>query len=145
METSTDRTDGLRALRWPLRLTWAGMLAEALVQAFWPVLALVLTVLAALMMGAQDALAGGALWAALAIVGLAALSGLFFALRRFRLPSRAAALARSVGEVQPHTVLARSVGTRGAGRARCGRTVYVYVCVCIMWCVSRQLAYEHNS
>ena len=94
METSTDRTDGLRALRWPLRLTWAGMLAEALVQAFWPVLALVLTVLAALMMGAQDALAGGALWAALAIVGLAALSGLFFALRRFRLPSRAAALAR---------------------------------------------------
>ena len=66
METSTDRTDGLRALRWPLRLTWAGMLAEALVQAFWPVLALVLTVLAALMMGAQDALAGGALWAALA-------------------------------------------------------------------------------
>lgn len=94
METSTDRTDGLRALRWPLRLTWAGMLAEALVQAFWPMLALVLAVLAALMMGAQDALAGGALWAVLAVIGLAALFALFFALRRFRLPSRAAALAR---------------------------------------------------
>ncbi|MFG6591774.1 DUF4175 domain-containing protein [Sulfitobacter sp. 1A12157] len=94
METSTDRTDRLRALRWPLRLTWAGMLAEALVQALWPMLALVLAVLAALMMGAQDALAGGVLWAVLAVIGLAALFTLVFALRRFRLPSRAAALAR---------------------------------------------------
>ena len=56
METSTDKADGLRVLRGPLRLTWAGMWAEALVQALWPMLTLVLALLALLMMGAQDSL-----------------------------------------------------------------------------------------
>ena len=46
METSTDKADGLRVLRGPLRLTWAGMWAEALVQALWPMLTLVLALLA---------------------------------------------------------------------------------------------------
>ncbi len=94
METSTDKADGLRVLRGPLRLTWAGMLAEALVQALWPMLALALAVLAALMMGAQDSLAGNLLWAVFAVLGIAFLGTLVFALRRFRVPSRADALAR---------------------------------------------------
>lgn len=94
METSTDKTDGLRVLRGPLRLTWAGMLAEALVQALWPMLTLVLAVLAALMMGVQDGLGGDLLWGVLAAVGLGFLGTLVFALRRFRVPSRADALAR---------------------------------------------------
>jgi uncharacterized protein (TIGR02302 family) len=94
METSTDKTDGLRALRRPLRLTWAGMWAEALVQALWPMLTLLLAVLALLMMGAQDSLGGDLLWGALAAVGLGFLGTLVFALRRFRIPSQAEALAR---------------------------------------------------
>ena len=94
METSTDKADGLRVLRGPLRLTWAGMLAEALVQALWPMLTLVLAVLAALMMGAQDGLGGNLLWAVFAVLGIAFLGTLVFALRRFRVPSRADALAR---------------------------------------------------
>jgi uncharacterized protein (TIGR02302 family) len=94
METSTDKADGLRVLRGPLRLTWAGMLAEALVQALWPMLALALAVLAALMMGAQDGLGGNLLWAVFAVLGIAFLGTLVFALRRFRVPSRADALAR---------------------------------------------------
>jgi uncharacterized protein (TIGR02302 family) len=94
METSTDKTDGLRVLRGPLRLTWAGMLAEALVQALWPMLALALAVLAALMMGVQDGLGGNLLWAVFAVLGIAFLGTLVFALRRFRVPSRADALAR---------------------------------------------------
>ncbi|MEX3314528.1 DUF4175 domain-containing protein [Sulfitobacter sp. PS-8MA] len=94
MRTSTDRTGGLRALRWPLRLTWAGMLAETAVQALWPMLALCLAVMALLMMGVQDGLTGDLLWAAWAFVGLAFLGTLIFALRRFRLPSQMAALAR---------------------------------------------------
>ena len=94
MKASTDRTDGLRALRWPLRLTWGGMLAEALVQALWPMLALCLAVLAALMLGLQDQLGGIALWGVMALVGLLFVGTLIFALWRFRLPSRAAALAR---------------------------------------------------
>ena len=94
METSTDKADGLRVLRGPLRLTWAGMWAEALVQALWPMLTLVLAVLAALMMGAQDGLGGNLLWAVFAVLGIAFLGTLVFALRRFRVPSRADALAR---------------------------------------------------
>ena len=94
MKASTDRTDGLRALRWPLRLTWGGMLAEALVQALWPMLTLLLAVLALLMMGAQDSLGGDLLWGVLVAVGLLFLGTLIFALRRFRIPSQAAALAR---------------------------------------------------
>ncbi|UWR32762.1 DUF4175 domain-containing protein [Sulfitobacter sp. W027] len=94
METSTDKTDGLRALRRPLRLTWAGMWAEALVQALWPMLTLLLAVLALLMMGAQDNLTGDLLWGVLAAVGLGFLGTLVFALRRFRIPSQAEALAR---------------------------------------------------
>ena len=39
METSTDKADGLRVLRGPLRLTWAGMLAEALVLTFFILMA----------------------------------------------------------------------------------------------------------
>jgi len=94
MKASTDRTDGLRALRWPLRLTWGEMLAEALVQALWPMLTLLLTVLALLMMGAQDSLGGDLLWGVLVAVGLLFLGTLIFALRRFRIPSQAAAIAR---------------------------------------------------
>ena len=94
MKASTDRTDGLRALRWPLRLTWAGMLAEALLQALWPMLTLCLAVLALLMMGVQDSLGGDVLWAVLGLIGLGFLGTLIFALRRFRLPSRMGALAR---------------------------------------------------
>ncbi|MFB3306843.1 DUF4175 family protein, partial [Pseudomonas sp. AMR01] len=94
MRTSTDRTDGLRALRWPLRLTWAGMLAETLVQAFWPMLTLCLAVLALLMMGLQERLTGSPLWAVLALVGLSFLGTVIFAVRRFRVPSQQAALAR---------------------------------------------------
>ena len=44
---------GLKSIRWPLRLTWAGIWAEVLVQAFWPLIALVLAVLAVLMLGLQ--------------------------------------------------------------------------------------------
>ncbi len=94
MRTSTDRTEGLRALRWPLRLTWAGMLAETLVQAFWPMLTLCLAVLALLMMGVQERLGGTPLWAVLALVGQSFLGTAIFALRRFRVPSRQATLAR---------------------------------------------------
>ena len=95
METSTAaRTSHLRYLRGPLWLTWAGMLAERLVQALWPMLALVLAGLAAVMMGLPDHLGETALWAVLGAGALAFLGTLIYALRRFRLPSRAAALDR---------------------------------------------------
>ena len=54
---SSERQDGtnrLNAVKWPLRLTRLGMVAEAVVQSFWPLMTVVLLVLAALMLGVQD-------------------------------------------------------------------------------------------
>ncbi|MCZ4352697.1 TIGR02302 family protein [Roseovarius aestuarii] len=81
-------------LRVPLTLTWAGLLAERLVQAFWPLWTLVASVAAVLMLGVQD-------WAMVELVGAAliasALGGialLIHGVRRFNWPRRAEALAR---------------------------------------------------
>ena len=48
--------DAAKQLAWPLRLTFAGSLAERLVRAFWPLWAVCLSALAALMLGFQDVL-----------------------------------------------------------------------------------------
>ncbi|MDX1785493.1 MAG: TIGR02302 family protein [Roseovarius sp.] len=86
--------DVLTRLRLALTLTWAGLLAERLVQAFWPLWTLIAATAAALMLGFQD-------WAMVELVGAAlvgaAIGALVFAvqgLRRFRWPHRAEALAR---------------------------------------------------
>lgn len=96
MSTSpeADRRDALSVLRWPLRLTWAGMLAEALVQALWPLMSVTLLVLAALMMGLQDIVSLEVVWGVALASGLAWLAALIHAMRRFRLPSKGAAMAR---------------------------------------------------
>ncbi len=81
-------------LRLPLSLTWAGLLAERLVRAFWPLWTLLATLAAALMLGLHDTLrfeiAAGLLMAA--ALGAAAL--LVVGLARFRWPRRGEALAR---------------------------------------------------
>ncbi|UOA28618.1 TIGR02302 family protein [Pseudosulfitobacter sp. DSM 107133] len=89
-----DAPAGLRALRWPLRLTWAGMLAENLSRALWPLLAVVFAVLAMLMLGLQDIVMIEVVWSAAVLSGLAAIAALVYAFRWFRLPTRAQALAR---------------------------------------------------
>ena len=40
-----DVRKGLAALKWPLRLTFAGLLAERVWRAFWPLLSLMMLVL----------------------------------------------------------------------------------------------------
>lgn len=81
-------------LRLPLGLTRAGMLAERLLRCFWPVLSVVMAVLAALMLGLHDLAPIEAVWS----VGvLAVLAALGFAIRgamRFRWPRAEEALAR---------------------------------------------------
>ena len=84
----------LDKLRWPLRLTWGGMVAEAVVRAFWPLLTVVLMVLAALMLGVQDVLPVEAVWALAGVSAAAALGAMIHAARRFRMPTRDAAMAR---------------------------------------------------
>ena len=92
--TPNDLRRSMVKLRWPWRLTWGGMLAEQVVQAFWPLMAICLLVLAALMLGLQDLVAVEVVWATGAIALLGTLWALFYAARRFRLPKWSAALAR---------------------------------------------------
>ena len=92
--TPEDHSTTLRKLRWPLRLTWTGMICEAAVRAFWPLMAVVLVLLAALMMGVQDSVGIEAVWAGIVLGALALIWTTVHALRHFRMPSRTAALAR---------------------------------------------------
>ncbi len=92
--TPKDLRQGLRKLRWPLRLTRIGMLAEQLVRAFWPLLGVMLLALAALMLGLQDSVMVEVVWAATVVFALGVILSLVYAIRRFRLPSRAGAMER---------------------------------------------------
>ncbi|MEM8578961.1 MAG: TIGR02302 family protein [Pseudomonadota bacterium] len=89
-----DLRDALSGTRTALRLTWAGMLAERLTRALWPLLAVVLAVLGALMLGLQDLVAVEAVWIAAVIAALGAGAALVYGLRIFRLPSKTEAIAR---------------------------------------------------
>ncbi len=89
-----DVTKTLKSVRWPLRLTWAGMWAEALVQSFWPLLTVCLLVLAALMLGLQDSVVVEVVWTGIVLSGLAGLASLIYAFRTLRTPGRDEAMAR---------------------------------------------------
>lgn len=89
-----DAIDSLKDVRWPLRLTRLGMLAETAVQSLWPLMTVCLLVLAALMLGLQDSAAVELVWVAVAGAAFAGLRALIYAVRTFRWPSWAAALAR---------------------------------------------------
>lgn len=92
MEHHAEAT--LKTVETPLRLTWAGLWAERLVRAYWPLWTLVIGLLAALSFGLQDHLPLEALWFG-AVAGLVAL--IWAGLRgwwQFHRPSRIEALAR---------------------------------------------------
>lgn len=85
-----------RRLRWPLRLTWAGMLGEVLVHRFWPLWTIVAVALGLALMGlahwpgARGILAG---------FGVGALAALIWGLYRVRWPRWGDALARLDGRL----------------------------------------------
>ena len=94
----TDKGDlpevAKQRLKWPLRVTYAGLLAERVVRAFWPLWTLVFFALAALLLGLHEVLPLEAVWALGVVVVLGGLTAFGLAVRRFRLPSRADALIR---------------------------------------------------
>lgn len=92
--TLTQIPDQMRHLRLPVRLTRIGMAAENAVRCFWPVWTIGFLCLAPLMMGWQDLLPIGAVWAFAGTGGVAFLAALLWGLRRFQMPTTAAALAR---------------------------------------------------
>ncbi|KIN60137.1 DUF4175 domain containing protein [Sulfitobacter noctilucae] len=92
--TPDDVGKSLSKLRWPLRMTQTGMLAEQVVQALWPLLTVVLLTLAALMLGLQDSVMVEVVWAAAVVLALCGLLSIVYAFRRFEWPNRAAAMER---------------------------------------------------
>jgi len=109
----------LKRLKWPLRLTLWGMLAERATRAFWPLWTIVFAALVPLLFGWHEGAGRGAVIGAAAGVGLAALWALVAGVRRFRLPSRDEALARLDETLpgRPITALgdAQAIGAGDAG------------------------------
>ncbi|MDG1472706.1 MAG: TIGR02302 family protein [Ascidiaceihabitans sp.] len=89
-----DIRRGLDALRWPLRWTWAGMLAEAIANALWPLMTIVLLVLAVLMLGLHELVAIEAVWIGAVVAAVAGIAALIYAFMRFRIPTGFAAMER---------------------------------------------------
>ncbi len=81
-------------LKRPLELTRAGMVAERLTRAFWPLWSIVMAALAALMLGLQDSLPVEAVWAGAVLAVGGTLWAAWRGLRAFRWPTRAEAAER---------------------------------------------------
>ncbi|MEY8096737.1 TIGR02302 family protein [Falsihalocynthiibacter sp. S25ZX9] len=92
---SADAQNNLsKRLRWPLRFTWAGLVAERFLRAFWPVYSLVFTLVAAFLFGVQERLPFVVVVGLLAAVSVLLLATLVRAVARFRFPHRSESLAR---------------------------------------------------
>lgn len=92
MRDTSSTTD--RRLRRTLLLTWAGLLAERLTRAFWPLWSLAIAILGALMLGFQDHMPIDVLWGGAVLAGLAGAVLLVVALWQMRWPRRVEALER---------------------------------------------------
>ncbi len=107
--------DQLRHLKWPVRATRLGMVAEEVVRAFWPLWTVVFVVLSPLMFGWQDWLPLEAFWILAVLSGAALLAALVWGVRRFRMPPRAAAIAR-VDAAMPGRPIAAMADAQAIGR-----------------------------
>lgn len=92
--TNPDRQTALRRLNGPMRLTLAGLWAERLTHAFWPLWTVLIATLAALAFGLQDWLPIEAVWAGLVLSVLGALWALVAGVRAFHQPTQADAYRR---------------------------------------------------
>lgn len=94
MTEQTPKSDAIKRLIWPLRLTRAGMVAERGLRAFWPVWTLVFVTFSALSFGAGSLVSGTVLLGALAVIALISLGLVARGIGRFRMPTHAEALER---------------------------------------------------
>ena len=92
--TDTHHQTALRRLKRPMRLTLAGLWAERLTHAFWPLWTVLIATLAGLAFGLQDWLPIEGVWAGLVLSVLGALWALFAGLRAFRRPGTTDAYKR---------------------------------------------------
>ncbi len=99
-------TTVLNRLRRPLSLTWAGLIAERLVRAFWPFWTVLAASAAALMLGLHEVLPVEVVWVTLMLAGLALVVFAGFGIARFRWPRRAEAVARMDAALPGHPLAA---------------------------------------
>ncbi|MBY4894561.1 DUF4175 domain-containing protein [Rhodobacteraceae bacterium N5(2021)] len=119
------KTDAIKRLIWPLRLTRAGMVAERFVRAFWPVWTLVFVVFAALAFGAGSLASPTVIWSVLGVVSLAALVLIALGIHGFNMPTHAEALERLDATMpgRPITTLLDTPAVGGSDAA--SRSVWV--------------------
>ena len=90
----SDPNDALKRIVLPLRLTLAGLWAERITRAFWPLWVVVLVTLSALAFGVQDHVSIEYVWAAGGIALTGAIASVIYGSRVFRAPTRTEALVR---------------------------------------------------
>jgi uncharacterized protein (TIGR02302 family) len=117
-ETRDLLTPILARLRRVLWLTWAGLLAERLVRAFWPLWSVLAAGAAALLLGLHEHVPLALVQGVVVVLGIAVLGFALHGARRFHWPARAEALAR-LDAVLPGRPLAAlgDVQAVGAGDA----------------------------
>ena len=95
-DQSSDRLsqDALKSLEWPRRLTLAGLWAERLSRAFWPLWTILLLAFAAAAFGLHDLGSLMQVQIGIGLVALAALVALVWGWRKFRRPTSDEALIR---------------------------------------------------
>lgn len=94
MSEPAPKSDAIKRLIWPLRMTRLGMVAERAVRAFWPVWTLAFIVFAALAFGAGSLVTPTVTWSGLGLVLLALVVLLILGIRRFKMPTHTEALER---------------------------------------------------
>jgi len=111
-------TQAAKRLAWPLRLTFAGMLAERVARAFWPLWSLALGTLALLMLGFHESLPLEVVWSLGVAVAIGTGAALVFAAQRFRWPRRREVIERLDATLPGRPIAAVSdIQAIGAGDA----------------------------
>lgn len=109
----------LKRLRRPLTLTWAGMIAEQLVHAFWPLWSIVIAVAAALMLGFHDTAPIEVVWITSVLALLGALGFAIYGVAQFHWPTRQQAIDRVDAKLPGHP-LATLADTQAIGEGDAG-------------------------
>ncbi|GLS85423.1 ATPase [Cypionkella aquatica] len=92
--TEPSEAQALKKIETPLRITLAGLWAERITRAFWPLWSIASASLAAAAFGLQDALPLEAAWFLMVTATLGLIWGIIHGFRAFRRPSRVDALIR---------------------------------------------------
>ncbi len=127
-ETEAHLVAAQRRLRWPLRLTRAGMVCERALRAFWPLVTIILAAVAALMLGWQDSLPVEVVWTGLVATLAGGVWALWRGARMLHLPTEAEALDRLDATLPGRPIAAiTDVQAIGAGDAASERVWAAHV------------------